>query len=50
MINQAPQNGTNQPWVFSNKKNWVAKWIDEHGIQKGACFNINKFGYEAQNN
>jgi len=45
-INRAPQNGTNQNGVFSNKNFWVAKWIDEQGIQKSVCFNINKLGYE----
>jgi len=46
-INQVPQNGMNQPGVFSDKNCWVANWVDEQGIQKIRKFNINKFGYEA---
>jgi len=32
---------------FSNKKFWMAKWIDEHGVQKSVCFSINKYSYDA---
>jgi len=49
-INQAPRNGTNQPGVFSNKKYWGANWINEHGVQKSAYFNIDKLGYEVAKN
>jgi len=50
MINRAPQNGTNQNGVFSNKKFWVGNWIDEHGVKKHVYFSINKFGYEVAKN
>jgi len=46
-INQTPQNGTIQSGVCFNKKNWVANWIDEQGIQKCVWFSINKYSYEA---
>jgi len=46
MINCAPQNGTNQPGVYSNKNYWFANWIDHHGIKKSVWFSINKLGFE----
>jgi len=47
MINQAPQNGSNQPGVNFYRKHWIVSWIDGCGNTKTANFNINKFGYEA---
>jgi len=46
MINRNPRNKSNQPGVFSNKKYWGANWINKHGVQKTARFNIHKLGYE----
>jgi len=50
MINQGPRYGVIQSGVNLNINYWIANWVDENGIQKSVCFNINTFGYEVAKN
>jgi len=45
-INQTQRRGLNHSGVNFYKNHFVATWINKHGVQKTARFNIHKLGYE----